>query len=175
MGEREVRPALWHFFSNIFNAVMQDPDCFHGRDYASNIFKLKWLIVIAVIGVAIYVFSSTDDEKDRRVWIEFRSYLVESQIEQILVNKQVLTAPEKDQVLKWLQEAEYDKSNRIGHGPTPEIVITLKFKDGETEHFGYWGADTFETSPRFLDPKTQFLIKSQDLGSFVSQPKYKRW
>lgn len=137
--------------------------------------KVGWLIALIIISVTIYTFWDSDDEKDRRVWAKYQDYLVEDRIEQINANNQVLTEKEKIQVLQWLREAKYDKSNRIGHGPTPEITITLKYKDGKAEHFGYWGADIFETSPRFLDPKTQFLIKSQELADFISQPKYKRW
>ena len=134
--------------------------------------KFKLLIAIVVIAIALFYFSETDYEKDRRVWAKFRGYLVVEKIEQILINNQALSENEKAQVVRCLREASYYKSNRIGHGPTAQTIITVAFKDGKTEHFGYWGANIFETSPRFLEPKTQFLINSQELADFIFQPKF---
>ena len=132
----------------------------------------KWVAFPLVIVVIFFVVvSHTDDYKDSVVWNKFRKYLTEEQVTQISINGQTLSQNEKMQVLQWLRTAKYKKSNRIGEGPTPEITLTVSFKDNKFVYFGYWGENIFEIGPRFIEPSSQFLIKSEELAKFITKNK----
>lgn len=130
-----------------------------------------WLVLplLAAIGLGAY-FLMNDNARDRRVWARFQDALTPEQVTQIEVGHTtpiVLTAEEKGRALTLLQQARFQESNRKGRGPTAETVLTLRFADGHTEHMGFWGGDTFELSPRHLDPNSQFLIASPALGDLI--------
>lgn len=114
---------------------------------------------------------STDDQKDRFIWSRYRQGLTPDRVTSIQIGDTALSETDQVQVLNWLKAADFKKSNRIGHGPTPDQVLTVTFSDGTREHFGFWGGDTFETGPRVIDPRSQFLITSQPLGNWLKQRK----
>jgi len=63
-----------------------------------------------------------------------------------------------------LKTAEFYRSNWRKHGPTGPI-ITIKFKDGTSQHFQYWGKGIFET---YFD-KGQFLIRNIELDTILEK------
>lgn len=123
---------------------------------------------VALVGILVALglwWWNADNQQDRRVWNRFRADLTPANVTKIEVGtaQRVLTDTEKQEVLTLLREAKYDKSNRIGHGPTPGATMTLTLAGGSTVQIGIWGGKTFEVSPRHLDPATQFLIESEKL------------
>ncbi|MEB3100357.1 hypothetical protein [Ferviditalea candida] len=135
--------------------------------------KKSFLVIIIIVSaVAGIMFWNSDEQKDRRIWNQFKSTLTTENIEKATyagISEHTFSQIEKEKVLQWLRESDFAKSNRIAHGPTPKGLITLHFKDGTVQHFGFWGGATFETSPRHFDAKSQFLVASEELGDFISQ------
>lgn len=127
-----------------------------------------WLSVgVAVLAAAFLWFWFTDNQQDRRVWVRYRDQLTPERIAKVEIGGTgrtvALSDTEKQEVLTLLQQAKYVRSNRQGHGPTPQALITLTYADGTREQIGIWGGPTLELSPRRLDPRTQFLIESSEL------------
>ncbi|HYG60819.1 MAG TPA: hypothetical protein VD902_22305 [Symbiobacteriaceae bacterium] len=126
------------------------------------------LILAAVVG---FMYWNSDTMKDRRVWNRFRAQLTTEQVTKIEVSGAAKTATLSDsemaEVLQLLRAASFDRSNRVGHGPTPVGTITLTFADGRRQHVSIHGTESFELAPRHLDPGTQFFIRSRDLGAWL--------
>jgi hypothetical protein len=136
--------------------------------------SMRWLWVavgIALIAACLYWWN-TDNQRDRRVWNRFRESLTEAGVARVEVGgtgggKAAVAAQEKASFLAELRAAKFERSNRVGHGPTPVGIIYLTFADGSQESIGIWGATTFELSPERLDPHSQFLIRSDTLGIWL--------
>lgn len=135
--------------------------------------KSIFLFLIILISILFFgnMYLNSDNQKDKRIWDGFRKQLVIEQIEKVSIEGVILSDKEKTKVIKWLEKAKFKKSNRIGEGPTSEKVLTVHFKNGTLVSFGFWGGDIFETSPRHMDSKTQFLITSKELGIWINSNK----
>ena len=137
--------------------------------------RKRWLIgllaAVAVALVAGLVFWNTDDAKDRRVWRRFTDELTDANVTRIEFGgpgrPMTLSDADRSELLALLRQAEFDRSNRAGEGPTPGAVISLIFRDGRQVNIGMWGFTTYELSPHHLDPGAQFLIKSEPLGIWL--------
>jgi hypothetical protein len=134
---------------------------------------ILFLIIVIPVFFLGYMYLNSDNQKDKRIWNEFRKQLVIEQIEKVSVESVILSVEEKTKVIKWLEKAKFKESNKIGEGPTSEKVVTVQFKNGTFVYFGYWGGDTFESSPRHIDLKAQFLIKSKELGIWINSASLK--
>ncbi|MFZ5824541.1 MAG: hypothetical protein ACOY94_09455 [Bacillota bacterium] len=127
--------------------------------------------LLFVLAFGAYLLSDSD-AKDRRIWSRFRTELTPDRVTRVEIGHATpitLTDEERSRALALLRQARFRESNRQGYGPTPETILTLHFADGRTIHIGFWGGETFELSPRHLDPRTQFLINSPPLGDLVRQ------
>lgn len=137
--------------------------------------KHSVFIISAVVGCIMllsYIFSNINDFIDRNVWSELRPLLVDEKIAsiQLMAKESIILSPEeKTQVIRLIRNAKFKKSNRIGEGPTAEAIFIVKLTDGKSVSFGFWGGDTFETSPRFISSETQFLVRSQPLGDWINR------
>lgn len=132
-----------------------------------------WLVagVLAVLALAAFLLT-TDNARDRRVWSRYQQELTADQVTRIEIGHVtpiVLSEEERGRALALLQQGRFQESNRKGHGPTAETILTLHFAGGRTDHIGFWGGDTFELSPRHLDPDTQFLVSSPALGDLIKE------
>lgn len=134
----------------------------------------RWIWMAAALAVAAVVggilFFSTDDAKDRRAWRRFSAELTEANVAKIEfggTKLMTLTEADRRELLAVLRESAFDRSNRVGHGPTPQAVISITFKDGKQVNIGMWGWASYELSPRHLDPNAQFLIKNEKLGIWL--------
>lgn len=130
-----------------------------------------WLAIplLALVGLGVYLLTS-DDAKDRRVWSRFQAELTPENVVSIEIGPAkpvTLNEEEKGRAVTLLRQAQFRRSNRVGQGPTPDTILTLRFAGGRTEHIAFWGGDTFELSPRTLDPRTQFLVTSPALGEMI--------
>ena len=137
--------------------------------------KKAWLYAAAALAIVAVVAGlmlwNTDNMKDRRVWNRLRTELTDANISQIefgaATRPMELSATDRSALLALLREAKFDRSNRAGEGPTPQAVISITFQDGKKVNVGMWGFTTYELSPRHLDPDTQFLLKSDELGVWL--------
>lgn len=128
------------------------------------------LSVVIVMGAA-YFYMSNDNQKDKKVWDQFRSQLTAENIKEISLDDAVLETDEFSEVISLIRKLEFDKSNRVKHGPTPVAVITIVFVDGIKIHVGYWGGTTFELSPEHIDIESQFLVTNDELGDWINSTK----
>ena len=135
---------------------------------------LLWMVPVILVLAALFVLVN-DDTRDWLLWTRFRSQLNADRISKVEVSgpgkKIVLTEDERRQVLEWLREARFERSNRVGHGPTAEVLLILfspAFKNGWVS-VGFWGGHTFETGARNLDPRSQFLVESEPLGQWLRE------
>lgn len=129
--------------------------------------RLWWRVGVAVLAAAFLWYWFSDNQQDRRVWNRYRDELTPARIAKVEISGTVrtvaLSETEKQEVLALLQKANYVRSNRQAHGPTPQALITLIYADGTREQIGIWGGGTLELSPRRMDPRTQFLVESKEL------------
>ncbi|MDF2628802.1 MAG: hypothetical protein K0R39_2633 [Symbiobacteriaceae bacterium] len=135
----------------------------------------RWTYLLAALGVAAVVagllYWNGDNMKDRRVWNRLRAELADANVSQIefgaASRPMQLNEADRRELLALYREAKFDRSNRAGEGPTPQAVISITFTDGTKVNVGMWSFSTYELSPRHLDPDTQFLIKSDELGVWL--------
>lgn len=130
-----------------------------------------WLAIplLAAALVAAYLMTN-DNARDRRVWARFQQELIPENVTRLDVGHGspiALTEEERGRAVALLAQGRFQRSNREGHGPTAETILTLHFSDGRTEHIGFWGGETFELSPRHLDQRSQFLVTSPALGEMI--------
>lgn len=136
--------------------------------------KFYKLSVVAVLGLFLFAgFPNLYNNiyhsfKDRLAWADMKSMLKGKHVVSVelfgLSSKNVvLDEPNKEKILNSLRQAKFKESNWRQHGPTPDIVVILKFNDGTKESFSYWGGKTFETSYK----DSQFLISGLDLETIV--------
>lgn len=123
--------------------------------------------------MALFLFASFPDIyhnfKDRLAWADMKSmlkgkYVVSVELFGLGSQNVVLDPSNKEKILDSLQKAKFKESNWRKHGPTPDIVVILKFNDGLRESFSYWGGRTFEISYK----DSQFLISGLDLETIVN-------
>lgn len=124
-------------------------------------------IAVIVFGVA-YFYMTSDNQKDKWVWGKLLNQLTEENIKEISLNNAVLKNDEFVEVLSLITESEFDKSNRVGHGPTPKATMKIILIDGTTIFVGYWGGATFELSSEHIDAESQFLVTSDSLGEWFN-------
>jgi hypothetical protein len=135
-----------------------------------------WLwavLAIFVVAAGLYYWN-TDDMQDRRVWGRLQAELTEANVigaalETASGKRFTLSDPDRAELLTLLRKADYDGSNRVGHGPTVQAFLRLTFADGKELTVGIWGPERYELSPRWLDPGAQFLIRHPDLGVWLMQ------
>lgn len=135
----------------------------------------RWRFVVAaltaLVALAGLIVWNTDTVQDRRVWNRFRAELTDANISQIefgaASRPMLLNEADRSALLALLRKAAFDRSNRVGEGPTPQAVISITFQDGKQVNIGMWSFSTYELSPRHLDADTQFLIKSDELGVWL--------
>lgn len=137
--------------------------------------KSRIIILIAffmVVFIAAYFYLTSDNQKDKKVWEQLRSQLIEENIKEITVNeprKIIVQKDEFNEVLSLIRESKFDKSNRVGYGPTPQATMTIVLHGGTTVHAGFWGGITFEFSPDHIDVESQFLVTNENLGNWIKQ------
>jgi hypothetical protein len=125
------------------------------------------IILIVVVFCAIWGRDIYYNSRDKKFWTELSSKITVNQIEEVSLDYNVLLkGDEFEKFINDLNSAEYFRSNWRKEGPTGPI-ITIKFKDGSSEHFQYWGKGIYETSYK----KGQFLIRNIDLDAILE--KYK--
>lgn len=131
----------------------------------------KALIIVFLIILSIAIFFSIwgrdlyYNSRDRKYWTELSSKISKTQIEEVsLDNKVFLEGDEFEKFIIDLNMAQYYKSNWRKEGPTGPI-ITIKFKDGSSENFQYWGKGIYETSYK----KGQFLIRNIELDTILEK------
>ncbi|WP_148302542.1 hypothetical protein [Caldalkalibacillus mannanilyticus] len=79
----------------------------------------------------------------------------------------ILEKDKAEEFLRFLKNASFDQSNRRGFGPTPEIIIELKYKDGTYLNLTTVQGILFEIQPIHIDSDSQFVIESEDLGEWL--------
>lgn len=130
-------------------------------------------VIVALVAVGLLaLYWNSDNQKDRRVWGRFQKELTADLVASVEVSAAktaALSEAEKNEVVRLLRAAQFDKSNRVGHGPTPVGILTLKFADGRVQHVSIHGTESFELSPRHLDDGTQFFIRSKELGAWLKK------
>ncbi len=131
-----------------------------------------WGLVAALVVAAGLWFWNTDEMKDRRVWNRFRDQLTDTNVTKVALEgaagkRFTMTDSDRRELLELLRSAKFDRSNRVGQGPTVQAFLRLTFADGREATIRIWGVDTYELSPQWLDPGTQFLIKNADLGAWL--------
>ncbi|HYF91048.1 MAG TPA: hypothetical protein VD969_02255 [Symbiobacteriaceae bacterium] len=133
--------------------------------------KRIWaLVLLAVVAAGGLYFWNTDASRDRRVWRRFAAELTEKNVANVefgAAKAMTLSESDRREILGLLQVARFDRSNRAGEGPTPQAIISITFTDGRKVNIGMWGMTTYELSPRHLDPDSQFLIMSEELGIWL--------
>lgn len=130
------------------------------------------IAVFIIVFIAAYFYFTSDYQKDKRVWEQLRSQLTEENIKEITLDKTRKIKVQKDEfseVLSLIRESTFDKSNRVGYGPTPEATMTIVLFDETIVHAGFWGGITFEFSPEHIDVESQFLVTNDNLGNWINQ------
>ena len=133
-----------------------------------------WGLVAALVVAAGLWFWNTDEMKDRRVWNRFRDQLTDTNVTKVALEgaagkRFTMTDSDRRELLELLRSAKFDRSNRVGQGPTVQAFLRLTFADGREATIRIWGVDTYELSPQWLDPGTQFLIKNAEPSTTVYQ------
>lgn len=131
--------------------------------------------IIAVLLLMILMRSDLNPDYrnyriDKKTWGEMSTLFREDNISKVILygTKNIeLENNEKDDFIRKLSEAKFQKSNWKGEGPTPSVTITIIFEDGSYVNFGYWGTSLFETSYK----QRQFIILSYDIANILD--KYK--
>lgn len=130
-----------------------------------------WVLTVILVAAGMgLLLWTTDTAWDRRAWIRYRAELAPGAVIRLEVghdNPVALTEEEKGRAVALLQQARFERSNRVGTGPTPETILTLHFANGRTDHIGFWGGETFELRPHHLDPRSQLLVTSPALGEMI--------
>jgi hypothetical protein len=130
------------------------------------------LIVTISTIIIIYFFVNSDDFKDKKVWVKLQAELNETNIAEIQISGlkdgwAILSDEDKLQFTHWLRAAEFEKSNRIAHGPTPSFIIKVIYHNKTIVYFTTVGGSILETSPRHIDPNTQFFVNSASIGEYL--------
>lgn len=131
---------------------------------------VSFIAVFIVVFIAAYFYFTSDNQKDKKVWEQLRSQLTEENIKEITVNKTseiIIQKDEFSEVLSLTRKSKFDKSNRVGYGPTPEATITIVLFDGMMVNASFWGGNTFEFSPMDIDVESQFLVTNDNLGDWI--------
>lgn len=133
-----------------------------GAGVAFIIAALLFFIVICFLPLGKDVYYNL---RDRIYWEELSSKISESQIEEVkLDNDDSLEGDEFKTFIADLGKAGFYRSNWRKEGPTCPIII-VRFSDGSTETFQYWGKGICETSYK----KGQFLIKNPELDTIMQK------
>lgn len=132
------------------------------------------VISVLVIGAGVTIMQSTvlHDWRDARVWQQMKTGLQKGLIRAEL-NGSVTISDRFGEAVELIRNAKYERSNRLGHGPTPENRLELFLKDGSVIRLSHWGGSTFEVSEvgevTLYDEDAQFLIQSEPLGKWMQQ------
>lgn len=131
-----------------------------------------WGLLAALVVAAGLFYWNTDNMKDRRVWNRFRDQLTEANVTNAVLESAsgkrfTMTDADRRDLVNLLHAAKFDRSNRAGQGPTVQAFLRLTFAGGQEAVIRIWGPDTYELSPQWLDPGTQFLIQTDDLGAWL--------
>ncbi|MDQ0876534.1 hypothetical protein QFZ77_005193 [Paenibacillus sp. V4I3] len=142
-------------------------------------FKRKSILLLAgliLVAISAFLYLNTDERKNSRLWDKIRSGIDEKQVEEVSINhlhsqKIVLNKTEQMELLRLVKQAEFQSSNRIGHGSTPDGNISINFKDKQISFSYLIGgkgvSSRFETSPKDMDPDAQFHVEGESLAKFL--------
>ena len=123
------------------------------------------IILIAAVFYAMWGRDLYYNIRDKKYWAELSTKISTDQIEEVSLDyKVILEGDEFKKFIIDLNAAEFYRSNWRKHGPTSPI-ITIKFKDGTSQNFQYWGKGIFET---YFD-KGQFLIRKIELDTILEK------
>lgn len=104
--------------------------------------------------------------------------MVSENVEEIVLNlpqsgSVSLKGEDKNEFLLLFKAANFESSNRLGHGPTPDGNFTFVFEDQEVSVRYLVGANgispRFELSPRHIDPNTQFYVESEAVAEMLEK------
>ncbi|HHU90449.1 MAG TPA: hypothetical protein GXZ22_05270 [Clostridiaceae bacterium] len=123
------------------------------------------IILIAAVFYAMWGRDLYYNIRDKKYWAELSTKISTDQIEEVSLDyKVILEGDEFKKFIIDLNAADFYRSNWRKHGPTGPI-ITIKFKDGTSQNFQYWGKGIFET---YFD-KGQFLIRKIELDTILEK------
>jgi len=123
------------------------------------------VILIVAVFYAIWGRDLYYNFRDKKYWAELSSKISTDQIEEVSLDyKAILEDDEFKKFITDMKVAEFYRSNWRKQGPTGP-VITIKFKDGTSQHFQYWGGGVYETSFK----EGQFLIRNIELDTILEK------
>lgn len=102
--------------------------------------------------------------QDSMKWESLQNYIESNAVVEVSLDMYELSNADKEDIIDYLKNAEFYKSNWKQEGPTGNILY-ITFKNGKVLYLSYWGGGIFEIS----DNDGQFLIENSDLESLIDE------